>query len=260
VRPGASGSRAIVLDPGICDPRLEGDCNMDDILELQPIDLEAEPVAFGSTDAALSAKELVLTGRVQFGSPQIVPIDESYQPEDTDLQAFVKAQAGSVRFALAHMSVHFPFGKPPLVAASVEVDLADDAGTGRTLAYSIFPTNLGYAKDVTHGFKLEPNLTIAGTGGSIGGINKKTVEHGTQDYLIGGPELSPHPAWMFRRTRAQAIEGSTRLIMVIEVPVGCIGSLSVSLQASVEKRKFRFIKRHIPLSGADQANPALVTF
>lgn len=78
--------------------------------------------------------------------------------------------------------------------------------------------------------------------------------------MVGGPELSPHPAWMFQRTPAQAIEGSTRLIIVIQVPAERTGFLSVSLQASVEKKRFRFFKRQIPLPGADAANPAVVRF
>ena len=201
----------------------------------------------------------VLTGRVRFGGPVVVPIDGTYHPENAELQAYLKAKAGSLRFALTLMSVTFPFGVPPLVTASVEVSLRDDTETGQTLAYSVFPVNKTSARDVSHGFTLQPDLTIFGTGGSIGGVTNSTVEHGTSAYLIGGPELSPCPAWRFRRTDAQDIEGTTGLVMVVQVPAGRTGSLSVSLLASIEER-FRFAKRSVPLDCADPASPAVITF
>jgi hypothetical protein len=200
-----------------------------------------------------------LTGRVRFGGPVIAPIDGTYHPENAELQAYLKAKAGSLRFVLALMSITFPFGVPPLVTASVEVSLRDDTKTGQTLAYSVFPANTTSAQDVSHGFALKPDLTILGTGGSIGEVTNSTVEHGTKAYLIGGPELSPCPAWRFRRTDAQDIEGTTGLVMVVQVPADRTGSLSVSLLASIEER-FRFAKRQVPLDCADAASPAIITF
>jgi hypothetical protein len=236
-----------------------------DFLTLRPIELEPELAALSFYSGAPGAlgvagwKKLTLSDRVEFGGPLVVPVDSAYRPEDSDLQAFLKAQAKSFRFALAEMSVNFPFGDPPLATASVEVDLADDAATGQTFAYSILPTNLTSPKDATRGFTLQPNVTVLGTGGSMGGPSWSTTDHGTRAYMIGGPELSPHPAWMFQRSSAQDIEGSIRLVMVIQVPAGRTGSLTVSLQASLHKR-LRFFKRQIPLPGADAANPAVVAF
>lgn len=236
-----------------------------DFLTPRPITLEPEPAALLFDDNLLSAEDAerakeTLSDRVEFGGPLVVPIDKTYHPEDPDLQAFLKAQAPRFRFALAQMSVKFPFGDPPLATASVGVDLTDNAATGQTFAYSILPTNLTSPKEETRGFTLQPNLTVLGTGGTVGGPNWSTTDHGTRAYLIGGPELSPHPSWMYQRTPAQEIEGSTRLIMVIQVPADRIGSLTVSLQASLHKTRLRFFKRQIPLSGAEAANPALVTF
>jgi hypothetical protein len=232
-----------------------------DFLTLRPIALEPEPAAFSFDGGLLSAGDAqTLSDRVEFGGPLIVPVDSAYSPANSELQAFLKAQAGSFRFALAQMSVKFPFGDPPLATASIDVDLADDAATGQTFAYSILPTNLTSPKEETHGFMLQPNVTVVGTGGSIGGPSWSTTDHGTRTYMIGGPELSPHPAWMFQRTPAQDIEGSTRLIMVIQVPAGRTGSLTVSLTASLHKTRLRFFKRQIPLPGADAVNPAVVTF
>jgi len=223
----------------------------------RPVQLELEP-ADGDGDGDQVRGQETLTGRVEFGGPVTAPLDGTYHPEDAELQAYVRAKAGALRFVLALMSVNFPYGVPALSTASIEVDLRDDAATGQTLAYSVFPANLGTAKDMTHGFTLAPDLTIAGTGGSIGGPSWTTVEHGAQAYLIGGPEFSPRPAWRFRRTSAQRIEGPTKLVMVIQVPAGRTGSLSVSLLASVEER-FHFSKRQVALAGAGAASPAAIT-
>ena len=184
-----------------------------------PVELELEPSSF-SDSAAVDDEDRgapeTLADRVEFGGPEVAALDGTYHPEDADLQAFVKARAASFRFVLVVMSVNFRFGRPRLSTASVEVDLGDDTGTGRTLAYSISPAMACYAKDVSRGFTVQPNLTIAGTGGSIGGPSWTTVHHGTEPYLIGGPELSARPAWRYQRTRGQEIVGPTRLTMVIQ--------------------------------------------
>jgi hypothetical protein len=227
----------------------------------RPIELEPErsrEVGILDGDDQVRAQE-TLTGRVEFGGPVVAPVDGTYHPEDAELQAYLKSQARSLRFVLALMSVNFPFGAPPLVAASVEVSLWDDSGTDHALAYSVFPSSVAQAKEVSHGFALQPNLTIAGTGGTLGGPTRNTVDHGTEAYLIGGPELTSRPAWRFRRTKAQDIVGPTRLIMVVQVPAGRTGSLSVSLAASIDKR-FGFSKRPVPLNGAAGGNPAVITF
>jgi hypothetical protein len=228
----------------------------------RPVVLELEPSSFPGSPAVedqVRATRETLTGRVGFGGPMVIPIDGTYHSEDAELQAFVKAQAANFRFALALMSVNFPFGDPPLSTVSVEVNLGDDAGTGQTLAFSVSPANACYAKDVSRGFTVQPDLTVAGTGGSIGGPSWTTDHHGAEFYLIGGPELSPRPAWQYRRTPGQDIVGSTRLIMVIQVPAGRIGSLSVSLLASIEER-FLFSKRQVPLPGAAGDSPAVIMF
>ena len=109
-----------------------------DSLTLQPITLESEPAALSFDGEVLTAEDAVraketLSDRLEFGGPMVVPIDSGYHPEDSELQVFLKAQSENFRFALAQMSVNFPFGKPPLATASVEVDLADDPRPDRPL-------------------------------------------------------------------------------------------------------------------------------
>lgn len=198
-----------------------------------------------------------LRDRVEFGGPLVTAITEEYHKEDADLQAFLVARADSYRFVLAHMSVNFPPINPPLSRASVEVNLSDDANSGFTLAYSIFPTHLGSPYEVTRGYELGPELTIGPVAAKAGTASATTVEHGIRDFIVGGPELSAHPAWIFQPTPVQKLVGSTRLVMVIRVPVGRSGALTVDLHAALKRR---FLKREVPLPGSDAARPGLVTF
>ena len=198
----------------------------------------------------------LLKDRIEFGGPLVTPIDSSY-PGDADLRTFVRGFESKLRFFLVHMSVNFPPSyPPPLTRASVQVTLADDVGGDEAIAYSLFPTRLGTAYEVSKGFALSPTLTVGPVGGGLGSVTRGTMEHGTRDFVVGGPELSPHPAWIFQPTSAQALVGSTRLVMIIQLPVARKGTLAVSLSAEVEQGRFR--KRRIPLPGASDVDPQVI--
>ena len=103
-----------------------------------------------------------------------------------------------------------------------------------------------------------PTLTVGPVAAGLGSADVSTHDQGTRDFVVGGPELSAHPAWIFQPTPVQELVGSTRLVMVIQVLVGRTGTLGVSLQAQVEQRRFR--KHQITLPGATDANPRAVSF
>jgi hypothetical protein len=200
-----------------------------------------------------------LKDRVEFGGPIVTPIGKDYRPNDDDLQAFIRGQADRWRFVLAHMSINFPPSyPPPLTRAGVQVSLDDDANTGQTVAYSLFPTHAGTSYDVTQGFSISPTLTVGPVTAAPGSVGKSTTDHGTRDFVVGGPELSAHPVWNFQRTSAQELLGSSRLILVIQVPVGRTGVLTVDVTAGVEQGRWR--KRQIPLPAATGASPRAVNF
>lgn len=200
-----------------------------------------------------------LRERVEFGGPSVTPIDSRYRPDDVDLQAFIRGNADRLRFVIAHMSVNFPPSQPPpLSRATVTVTLEDDVHSGETIAYSIFPTHAGTGYDVTRGFSISPTLTVGPVTAVPGSVSDSRVDHGTQDFVVGGPELSANPSWNFKPTPAQELVGSTRLIMIIQIPKERVGTLSVDLAAEVEHGRFR--KRRIPLPTASGANPHAVGF
>jgi hypothetical protein len=221
-------------------------------LPISAVALDLEP-----STITTRSKPVRLEDRVEFGGPIVTSITEDYHKDDTDLQAFLVARASSYRFVLAHMSVNFPPKEPSLSQASVQVNLSDDANSGLTLAYSIFPTHLRSPYEVTRGYELGPELTIGPVAAKVGTFSSTTVEHGTRDFIFGGPELSAHPAWIFQPTPVQKLIGSTRLVMVIQIPVGRSGTLTVNLNAALKQR---FRKREVPLPGTDAARPGLVTF
>src|SRR5207237_7632914 len=77
----------------------------------------------------------LLKDRAEFGGPLVTPIDSSY-PGNADLQAFVRGLESKPRFFLVHMPVTFPpIYPPPLTTASVQVTLADDAGSDHAIAH-----------------------------------------------------------------------------------------------------------------------------
>jgi hypothetical protein len=216
-----------------------------------------EPETAGRVVRGPAAPEL--KGRVEFGGPLVTPIDKRYRPDDADLQAFIRGRADRLRFLVAHMSVNFPMRlPPPLSRAVVQVALHDDGNTGETIAYSLFPTHAGTSYDVTRGFSISPTLTVGPVTAGPGSAGASTVDHGTRDFVVGGPELSAHPSWSFQPTPAQELTGATRLVMIIQIPKGQSGTLSVDLAADLEQGRFR--KRRISLPGADEANPQAVSF
>jgi hypothetical protein len=201
----------------------------------------------------------LLKDRVEFGGPLVTPIDETYRADDADLQAFVKGLANRWRFVLAHMSVNFPPSQPPALSqASVQVSLEDNGNTGETLAYSLFPIHAGTNYDITRGFSISPTLTVGPVSAGLGSADRSIHDSGTRDFVMAGPELSAHPAWIFQPTPVQELVGSTRLVMVIQVPVSRTGTLRVDLHAQVNMRRFRI--HQIPLPGATEANPKAVSF
>ena len=190
------------------------------ILPVSAVALDPDPLTI-----AKRRRPPPLTDRVEFGGPLVTAITHKYHKEDADLQAFLVARADSYRFVLAHMSVNFRPNDPPLSRASVEVNLTDDTNSGLTLAYSIFPTHLGSPYEVSRGYEFGPELTIGPVTARAGTVSTTTVDHGTRDFVVGGPELSAHPAWIFQPTTVQKLVGSTRLVMVIQIPVGRTGAL-----------------------------------
>ncbi len=220
-----------------------------------PITLEPETVV-----AVVRGSEApALKDRVEFGGPIVTAIDERYRPDDADLQAFIRGQAGRMRFLIAHMSVNFPLSyPPPLSRATVLVALGDDGDTGETMAYSLFPTHGGTNYDVTQGFSISPTLTVGPVSAGLGSASSSHTEHGTRDFVTGGPELSAHPSWRFEPTPVQDLVGSTRLVMVIQIPRERSGTLGVDLAAEIGQGRFR--KQRIPLPGASEASPRVVSF
>lgn len=236
----------------------EGD-NMDGE-EFPPLSVRAVALDYGDADFELRGDAVAqLKDRVEFGGPIVTPIDEKYKPDDSDLQAFVQGMKGKWRFALAHMSINFPPSRQsPLTQAAVQVTLGDATGTEEVAAYSLHPTRAGDSYEANRGYTISPSLTVGPVTASAGTLTHNSTDHGTRDYVIGGPELSPHPSWIFQATPAQPMYGSTRLIMVVQIPVGATASVAVALSAEVEEGRFR--KQQIPLPGAPADQPGVVIF
>jgi hypothetical protein len=184
-----------------------------------------------------------LVERLRFGGPELVQITSDYHPEDAELQAFLRTT--KERWFLAHMALTFPVRKgPPLDSATVQVHLYDDGDPSQTIAFSILPLSAGKPYEKTRGFTIGPNVNGGVVGISLGSVSGAVTTHGT-DYLIGGPELSADPAWQFQPTPAQKLVGSTRLSMILRVPNGRTGKMSIDLSATILNGVFQ--RHQVPL-------------
>lgn len=220
--------------------------------------IELEPEARPGAQQTRAQPVPLISDRLRYGGPQVTPINEQYRPDDQDLQAFLRANAATTRFVLALMALDFPPSDGMRLAdANVSVTLRDNGEPSETVAYSVSPLAAGSPYEVNRGYSISPNLKIGSVG--VGGQRESgTVDHGERTYVFGGGELTANPSWTFRPTETQKLEGSTRLSLVIRVPCGRTGTISVSVGAAIGAGRFR--KRRVPLQGALSDNPGTAEF
>jgi hypothetical protein len=195
-----------------------------------------------------------LRDRLQFGGPAVTPISSAYHPEDADLQAFiVGSNERCERWLLIQLAISFaPSEGPPLETATVHVNLSDDGEPSKTVAFSLLPLTSGTPYDETSTYTVSPSVNAGGLDISLGSAGKSIVHHGSQTFLVGGPEISATPTWTFMRTATQQLVGSWRLSMTVRAPQGRTGKISVDLEAKVAKRLgWTFKKKRIPLPVGD---------
>jgi hypothetical protein len=219
-------------------------------LEMRAVDLEAVPIG----PRLRGALRPTLRERLLFGGPAVTQISSSYHPEDADLQAFI---AGSDhRWALAHLAVTFPSAEDqPLVFATVKVTLADDGDPPATIAFSLLPLSSGTAYKETRSYSVSPSVTAGGIGVTLGSVGKEKEVQGIDVFISGGGELTAAPAWTFTRTATQPLVGSSRLAMVVQVPPGRLGRISVDLEAEIlERPAWKLRRQKIPLAADESAD------
>lgn len=211
-------------------------------LDMRDVELEQFPAPPRLRGPVLPS----LSERLQLGGPVFVPISADYHADDADLQAFIRGS--QERWVLAHLAVTFPpRDGPPLESATVQVNLGDSGQPAATIAFSILPLASGTPYERTGSFTLSPNVTIGAAAGiSLGSAGTQIVQHGQDSFVIGDGELSAHPAWHFQPTPTQPLAGSNRLSMIVQVPAGRTGTISVDLSAQVRTGTFR--RRQVPLA------------
>jgi hypothetical protein len=209
------------------------------------VDLEA--VSIGPRERG-AAPLPMLKDRVRFGGPAVVGITKNYHPEDADLQAFIAGS--SDRWALVHLGVTFDPGDPLLVGAKVKVHLSDDGNPQAVTAFSLLPLNTEDPYEETDSYSFGPNVTAGPVGISLGSVGKSTTHHGADTFAFGGPENSADPAWVYTPTPAHRLVGSSRMVMVVHLPLERAGKITVDLEAEVEQHGSPwnlFKKERVPL-------------
>jgi hypothetical protein len=180
--------------------------------------------------------------RIMFGGPLATPLLSS-DVDEADLATFMRDHDAA--WLLVHSGVTFPghHERFELTQAAVELGLGD----ADLKAWSMLPMSAGTGVELSSGFKLAPNLQIAGTGGGVGEFERGARRKGEEAFLLAEGLLSSKPSWRFKRTPAVKLEGTYRLVMVVRGVAGQRSQLTVRLTGAVRTGRF---------SGTTELHPA----
>jgi hypothetical protein len=175
-----------------------------------------------------------LPTRIQFGGPLATPLLVSDVQSDPDLVTFMRNAEYS--WLQVHSGVTFQTGSGDRELETGDVQL--HLRGADAVAWSLLPQLASTPIQTTSSFSFNPNLTLAGWGGSLGDVGNIAMRQGEEPYLHAGGLLGPDPAWRFTRTDMVTLDGTYRLVMVVRASVGVTARLGVTLGGSVRPTFF----------------------
>jgi hypothetical protein len=177
-----------------------------------------------------------LDGWLKIGVPWCTPLTQTIAGNDPELLRYITSRNSQHRFALVAFSCTFnPQGDAEFVKAWVEVQLSRDDGSSgpQPVAYSMQPLKGDTPQQLSRTVKIGSDLKILQQGAEV--QLTQNVENLFIEALYEGQS---NPAWELSRTPAASIKGVQRFSMVVQQPNQAPSSGSVTISASVEKKRF----------------------
>lgn len=209
-------------------------------------DLTMVPVSFVPDDEVVRGLDQEtpadLAPRILIGGPLAIPITPDTVAIDDDLRAFVAAEAAEAAYHLVHLAATFTGGPddPPLVSATLDLLLSTDSqqldDDAPPIAWSMLPLRLADDHESTTSWTLGPQLTLFGSGGSIGSFERTDTRHTAEVFIEALGLLRPDPGWRINATSKTAMTGTLRFVLVVRGPRDRAVHATISLRSTVRSR------------------------
>ncbi|CCK25364.1 hypothetical protein BN159_0985 [Streptomyces davaonensis JCM 4913] len=200
---------------------------MDDLV---PVDLVPRPVLHGVQDDE-PQREVFFIGR----RPITCPLDLTTAPEH--LRAYAEEKRGQVEFRQLVLNVSLrpkpgePIRRVVLTVRTVPADVTEEL-----LLRDLDPVKLSKA------VQRQSTMTLKGGLGGVGPEGARGAQYEKDDpYLVGDGIDTPEAQWEFRQTKSQDLEGSQRLKVTVELPVGGTGSYRLSAGVTIRRKRLGVI-------------------
>jgi hypothetical protein len=192
----------------------------------------------------------LLAGRIALGGPYAVPVTPDYVAADPELRTFVVQEAAHNVYYLVHLSVSFAAEptRPRLERLAIELRLSSSVTPPTPVAWSMAPLRLSDSVQVEHGFRLGPELKLAGAEFKVGEVERNVSEQRAKVFLQAQRELRSDPAWEFTSARKMSLYGSYRLVMVVRTAKDAATSVSSTLRAATRGNLLHRYRRELPES------------
>lgn len=192
----------------------------------------------------------LLAGRITLGGPYAVPVTPEYVAADPDLRAFVVREVAHNVYYLVHLSVSFAAepSTPHMERLAIELRLSSSVTPPAPVAWSMAPLRLSDTVQVEHGFRLGPDLKLAGAEFNLGEVERNITEQRSKVFLQAQRELRSDPAWEFTSARKGSLYGSYRLVMVVRAAKGAATSINSTLRAATRENLLHRYRRELPES------------
>jgi hypothetical protein len=194
-----------------------------------------------------SSDARALEGLITLGGPVAVQITAADVPEDDQARSFMRTRSADFSFFLVHFACAFrPVDDEPFQNVQIQMRLerGDGRGEPNPIALSMKPIRLQEPIELSRTVKLGGALKIVDA--SIEEQEKRTIQ---QVFLEGLNELQADPLWELHRTKLTEIRGSQRFILVVQAPRRAIGRGTVTVSATINRKRFGVLPYRAAMPG-----------